>query len=265
MELLASIYWDISPEIVRLGPLEVRWYGLLWAISFIVGYQLISYIFRTENRSQKDVESITIWMVVGTVIGARLGHCLFYEPEYYLSNPLEMLKVWEGGLASHGAALGNLISIYIFSKIKKIDFIWTLDRVAIAIAPGAFFVRLGNFMNSEILGTEANIPWAVVFAKHDLIPRHPAQMYEGLCYLAIFIFLFIKYRKLKGNFPPGLFFGLFLTMVFSARFIIEFFKMDQTDFEAGLLLNMGQILSIPFVIVGLIFFFRARASKTKIQ
>lgn len=255
----AFITWDVSPEIFRIGSFAIRWYGLLFALSFVVGYQIISKIYADEKRTQKDMESLTITMIIGTIIGARLGHCFFYDPGYYLSNPAKILAVWEGGLASHGAAIGILLALwYYVRKRPKFTMLWVLDRVVIVVALAGFFIRLGNFFNSEILGRAAEVPWAVVFSRIDEIPRHPAQLYEAFSYLFIFVFLYFSYRKAEGNVAPGSFFGWFLVLVFGARFVIEFYKEVQSPFEAGLPLDMGQLLSIPFVLAGVYFLWKSK-------
>ena len=254
MDLLAYINWSVSPEIFKLGPFSIRWYGLLFALGFIVGYQIMFYIFKLEKKKQKDLEALTITMILGTVIGARLGHCLFYEPEYYLSHPIEILTVWHGGLASHGAAIGIALALwYYVRKRPDISMVWILDRIGIVTALAGCFIRLGNFFNSEILGSPADNPWSVVFTRIDQIPRHPAQLYESISYLAIFIILFLIYRGKKGKTAPGLLFGLFFLLVFGMRFIIEFFKDVQVDFERTMTLNMGQLLSIPLILIGIAF------------
>jgi prolipoprotein diacylglyceryl transferase len=203
-------------------------------------------------------------MIFGTVIGARLGHCLFYNPEYYLSNPIEIFKVWEGGLASHGAAIGILTAIYLFAKKKKnYPMLWTLDRIVIVVALAGTFIRLGNLFNSEIIGTPTEVSWAFVFTAVDDIPRHPAQLYESIAYFIIFlILLFIYYKGIEKN-KNGLLFGLFLLLVFTFRFFVEFLKENQSGFEESLVLNMGQLLSIPFVIVGIVFIIKSFNLKTK--
>lgn len=249
------INWDVSPEIFSLGPITVRWYGLLFATSFLIGFQIMTKIFANENKSEKDLDELLWFMLLGTVLGARLGHCLFYNPEYYLSNPLDILMVWKGGLASHGAAIGITIAIIIYSK-KKSDqsFLWVFDRVVITVALAGFFIRTGNLMNSEIIGKATDVPWAFQFVrayvKDPLTPRHPAQLYEALAYLAIFVILFLVYHKSYKKIKEGFLFGLFLILVFSARFIIEFLKENQSAFEQGMTLNMGQILSIPLILWG---------------
>jgi len=256
MNLIAQIHWGISPEIFSFSFLTLRWYGLLFAAGFVVGYRIMEWIFKKEGYDHKFLDNLTMTMVLSTVIGARLGHCLFYSPEYYLSNPIEILKVWEGGLASHGAAFGIILGLFIFVKrFSQFSFIWILDRIVITIALAGMFIRLGNLMNSEILGIPSDMPWAFVFENIDNIPRHPAQLYESIAYLFIFIFLFFKYKAKKAEIKSGLLFGSFLIGVFGARFILEYFKENQVAFEETMLLNMGQILSIPFVLIGLYFVF----------
>lgn len=260
------IYWNISPDIVTIGPFTIRWYGLLFALSFIVGFQIMTVIFKKENRSDEHLNDLIWYMLLGTVIGARLGHCLFYNPVYYLSNPLEILMVWKGGLASHGAAIGILTALFLFTKRnKEYTFLWLLDRIVITVALGGFFIRMGNLFNSEILGVQTDLPWAFIFASVDTVPRHPAQLYEAISYLIIFISLIIYYFRTKGKFKPGLIFGIFLTALFLVRFLIEFIKEDQTYFEQGMPLNMGQLLSIPFIIMGIYLIFRKDKKKIVIQ
>ncbi|MFP4368279.1 MAG: prolipoprotein diacylglyceryl transferase [Candidatus Kapaibacterium sp.] len=254
--LLAAIEWSVGPEIFSLGPLTIRWYGLLFALSFIAGYQIMDYIFRIEKMPHKALDKLAMTLVIGTIIGARLGHCLFYDPGYYLSNPIEILMIWKGGLASHGAAIGNLLAVWFFTQSRKdISYMWVMDRTVIVVALAAFFIRMGNFFNSEILGVPADVPWAVIFTRVDDTPRHPAQLYEAFTYLLIFAYLIIYYLKRKSGLMQGKLFGLFLTLVFTARFIIEFVKERQVDFELGLPLDMGQLLSIPFILIGLYFLF----------
>lgn len=198
-------------------------------------------------------------MILGTVIGARLGHCLFYEPSYYLSHPIEILKVWNGGLASHGAAIGILISVYLFTKkYKDFNYAWVLDRVVIVVALAGFFIRIGNFFNSEIIGLPTDLPWAVVFHRIDALPRHPSMLYESFSYMAIFIYLWSKYSKWKAETPKFAIFSRFLILVFSARFLIEFTKENQSLFENGMILNMGQLLSIPLILLGIFLYFKSK-------
>ncbi len=194
-------------------------------------------------------------MIIATVIGARLGHCLFYEPDKYLKNPIEILKIWEGGLASHGAAIAIILGIYIYARKTKIPMLWYLDRVVIFTAFAGTFIRLGNLMNSEIFGEITSLPWGFYFIRYydpqmGLDPRHPTQLYEALSYLTIFIILFRYYKRRLGKFENGQLFGYFLILVFGMRFLIEFLKVPQVSFEQGMTLNMGQLLSIPLILIG---------------
>ncbi|MBU0473904.1 MAG: prolipoprotein diacylglyceryl transferase [Bacteroidetes bacterium] len=257
--MFATITWSISPEIFSLGPIHIRWYGLLFASSFIVGFKIMERIFIKENKPMDDLNDLVWFMILGTVLGARLGHCLFYNPEYYLSNPLEILKVWKGGLASHGAAIGILTSIYFYSKKKKNQsFLWVMDRVVITVALAAFFIRMGNLFNSEIIGYPTDLPWGFIFTSVDNIPRHPAQLYEALFYLLSFAIIYYQYKKHDGKFKDGYLFGIFLILIFGFRIFVEFFKENQTYFEEGMILNMGQILSFPLVIAGIYFLYNSK-------
>ena len=260
------INWDVSPDIFSIGPITIRWYGLLFAMSFIVGYQIMVIIFKRENKSEQDLNDLVWYMILGTVLGARLGHCLFYNPDYYLSHPLEILQIWKGGLASHGAGIGIIAALILYSKKKKdISFLWIMDCVVITVALSGFFIRMGNLFNSEIIGKPTNGNWGFVFVSVDNIPRHPAQLYEAIAYLLIFIFLLSFYFRVKGKFKNGLLFGIFLISVFGFRFFVEFFKENQSPFEQNLFLNMGQLLSIPFVLLGIYFLFREDKKVIKLQ
>jgi phosphatidylglycerol---prolipoprotein diacylglyceryl transferase len=245
------IPWDPNPEIFKLGPFAVRWYGLLFASSFLFGYFIIRKMFRNEGVADEVLDRLTIYMAVGTVVGARLGHCLLYEPTFYLSHPLEILKVWHGGLASHGAAVGILAAVGLFAYKEKRGYFWTLDRIAIVVALAGFFIRTGNLMNSEIYGVETTLPWGFVFLRNnEVVPKHPTQIYEGLTYLFVFFLLLSMYWRKKGDVYQGLLISIFLILVFTARFFIEFVKEVQVPFESKMILNMGQVLSIPFVLLG---------------
>lgn len=390
MKYLTYIVWDPSPEIFNIGSWEMRWYGFLFALGFLISQQILFYIFRKEGKPERDVESMTFFMVVATILGARLGHVFFYEPEKYLSNPIDILKVWEGGLASHGAAIGILIAIYLYSNyLIRIDFgkfevkkrkrigqnyMWVVDRLVIVVALTGGLIRLGNFINSEIVGIKSSSDYGVVFArdaeeviltagngnieeveardfknseanaqgtidpsiekesiaqgsiKHpveleliftrgideamaqkiiedvveplfqqsqrlkkdlllpgerinytleqnrgimsatiiaDGIPRHPAQLYESISSFLIFILLFLIWKRKKEQTPPGLIFGIFLIVLFGLRFIYEFYKENQVDFENELVLNMGQILSIPLVLAGVIILINSFRTKSE--
>ncbi|HLP71572.1 MAG TPA: prolipoprotein diacylglyceryl transferase [Bacteroidales bacterium] len=249
---LSIIPWDVNPEIFRIGPLAVRWYGLLFASAFLFGYIIMNRIFKNENLGEAVLDRLTIYMAIGVVAGARLGHCFFYEPSYYLQHPLEILAIWRGGLASHGAAIGILIALWLFVRKEHKDYLWILDRIAIVVALSGFLIRMGNLMNSEIYGNETTLPWGFVFLRnHEVAPKHPTQIYEGLAYLFIFFLLYRIYWSKKGEHLQGLLISLLCILVFTARFFIEFLKEDQVAFEANMKLNMGQLLSIPFVLLGI--------------
>ena len=253
--VLEYITWNPDPEIFSIGNFAVRWYGVLFALGFLMGYFIMQDFFRREKIPLKILDQLTTYMVLATIIGARLGHCLFYEPEYYLRNPLDILKIWEGGLASHGGAIGIIIALYIFSRRNNVSYWWTLDRIAIVTALAGFFIRMGNLMNSEIFGKVTDLSWGFLFVRASdpslaVDPRHPTQIYEGLSYLIIFAVLMIIYYRTNGKFRDGLTISLFMILVFTARFFIEFLKEPQVGFERGMWLNMGQILSIPFILSG---------------
>lgn len=270
MGILNYITWDVSPEIFTLGPLTVRWYGLLFALGFVFGQRILSKIYVAEGRTEKDVDIITMYMIVGTVLGARLGHCLFYEPAYYLSNPIEILKIWEGGLASHGATVGILFSLFLFARKYQFNYLWVLDRIVIVVALGGALIRLGNLMNSEIIGKVTDAPWGFKFIRnHEVIngvaaslqPRHPAQLYEAISTFLLFLFTYWLWSKRKALTPNGSIFGWFVVILFTLRFLYEFLKENQVDSEDYLLqtigMNIGQLLSIPLVIIGIIILQRA--------
>lgn len=257
--ILSYIYWNVSPEIIKLGPISLRWYGLLFASGFVLGYLILTKVYKLEKKPKADLEQLSIYVIIGTVIGARLGHCLFYDPVYYLANPFEMVKVWEGGLASHGAAIGIITAIYLLTKKQKDKtMLWILDRVVIVVALAAVLIRLGNLFNSEIIGKATDVPWAFIFARVDDVPRHPAQLYEAIFYLISFIILYFVYYKTERKYKQGYIFGLFLILIFGFRFFVEFLKVEQSPFEKGMVLDMGQLLSIPFVIGGLYFMYRKK-------
>jgi phosphatidylglycerol:prolipoprotein diacylglycerol transferase len=249
---LLIVPWDVNPEIFRIGAFAVRWYGLLFASSFLFGYIIMIRIFKNENLDEAVLDRLTIYMAIGVIAGARLGHCLFYEPEYYMKHPLEILMIWHGGLASHGAAIGILIAVGMFVVKEKKGYFWALDRIAIVVALSGFFIRMGNLMNSEIYGVETTVPWGFVFLRnHEVAPKHPTQIYEGLAYLAIFFLLFYIYWRKKGKHIEGTLISLAIVLIFTSRFFIEFLKEDQVAFEAAMKFNMGQLLSIPFILLGL--------------
>jgi phosphatidylglycerol:prolipoprotein diacylglycerol transferase len=255
MFLLNYISWNPDPEIFSLGPLTVRYYGLLFAMAFLSGYYIIERMFKREDIPEMWLDKLFLYVVIATVVGARLGHVFFYGWDYYSQNPGEILAIWHGGLASHGAAIGILVAIYYYSKkVSKKPMLWIFDRLVVSIALAGVFIRLGNLMNSEIVGQVADVPWAFWFQRVDpetITPRHPTQIYEALAYLGTFVYLMFLYWKTNARLRQGLLFGVFLIGIFASRFVIEFVKADQEAFEAGMVINMGQILSIPFVVAGL--------------
>lgn len=246
------LIWNVDPEIFRLGPLAPRWYGLLFASGFLLGYLILLRIYRNERRSEQNLSSLLLYILLGTVIGARLGHVFFYQPDYYLARPWEIFMIWQGGLASHSGFAGVLIAIYFYlRKYRDMSFLELADRLTIPSLLAASLIRVGNFFNSEILGLPSNVPWAVVFLRVDAMPRHPAMLYEAGAYLLAFSALYLAYWKTRISHFPGRILGSSLTACFLARFMIEFVKEEQVPFEQGMLLNMGQLLSIPFMMAGI--------------
>lgn len=257
--LLDYVVWNASPDIFT-GPITVRWYGLMFAIGFLVGYNIVGRIFRHEGAPERWLGILLLWVLGATIIGARLGHVFFYEWAYYSQHPVDILKVWEGGLASHGGTIGIIIAVILFSIFTtKRSPMWTFDRLVIPVALVGGLIRLGNLMNSEIFGTATTLPWGFMFIRsrewqmlYSGQACHPTQIYEALCYFALFALLMWMYWKKNAEERPGLIFGVFLLGIFIPRFLIEFIKNDQVAFEADMTLNMGQLLSIPFIIGGII-------------
>jgi phosphatidylglycerol---prolipoprotein diacylglyceryl transferase len=254
---MTTFTWNISPVLLDFGSVQVRWYGLLFASGFLLGLQIMKKIYTLEAKDVQHLDTLMIYLVLGTVIGARLGHCLFYEPQYYLSNPLKILAVWQGGLASHGGGIGSLISLFLFTRKTETPFLWFLDRLCIPAALAGSLIRIGNFFNSEIIGTPVNLPWAVIFERIDPLPRHPVQIYEAISYFLIFVFLFFFYQKFRERFNPGILSGVLFVSVFTSRFFLEFVKTKQAVYSLGIPLNTGQLLSIPFIIAGTFLIFKA--------
>ncbi len=246
----ALFYWNADPALISLGPITIHWYGLMFALAFIIGLQIMRWIYAREQRNSSELDGLFLTVLAGTIIGARLGHVLFYDPAFYLSQPLEILKIWKGGLASHGGTLGIIIAVYLYSrKPEHPTSLWILDRFCMTAALGGAFIRIGNFFNSEIIGLPVN--GGVVFKHFDSLPRHPVQLYESLTYLLIFIIMFFIYKKTSSPLKDGRLFGLFLVMLFSARFFLEFFKIRQAHYAQATELSVGQWLSIPLVIYGI--------------
>ena len=286
--LLNYITWNVDPVLFSIGNLHVRWYGLLWALGFFIGYFIMKRIYKREHMAEDSLDKLLIYMLVSTIIGARLGHCLFYEPDYYLSNPLKMLAVWEGGLASHGGAIGILIGLWLYVRsynkskkektdLQRINYIWILDRIVVAVCLVGALIRVGNVFNHEIYGTPTSLPWGFVFLRgaeqfcgtvdnytacnawdapcppNEWLPCHPTGLYEAFfCLVAMGILLWMYYKRDLGNRQPGLMFGTFLIIIFGSRIGIEFLKNVQVDFERNMVFDMGQWLSVPFVIIGIV-------------
>ncbi len=247
------IHWNINPDAFSIGGLTVRWYGILYGCAFIASYYAFKELLKFDKLPDDFADRALVYMILGTVIGARIGDCFFYHPQYYLQHPLEIFAVWHGGLSSHGGACGILIALYLFARKMKKPYIWILDRVVIVIGVAGFFIRMGNLMNSEIYGIQTSLPWGFIFERHgESVPKHPTQIYEALYYALTYIVLRFVYRKCDNRPRPFLIFGLFLIMVFAFRFCIEFIKNPQEDFEESMRFNMGQWLSVPFIILGVI-------------
>ena len=285
--ILNYITWNVDPVLFHLGSLQVRWYGLLWALGFLIGYFIMKRIYQREKMAEDALDKLLIYMLVSTVVGARLGHCLFYEPDYYLSNPLKIFAVWEGGLASHGGAIGILIGLWLYvrsyNKSKKekndlqhINYIWILDRIVVAVCLVGALIRVGNVINHEIYGTPTSLPWGFVFMRgaeqfcgtvdnytacnawdapcppSEWLPCHPTGLYEAFfCLVAMGILLWMYYKRDLGHKQPGLMFGTFLVIIFGSRICIEFLKNVQVEFERNMVFDMGQWLSVPFVLIGI--------------
>ena len=287
MTIPAYILWN--PDIVAfsLGPIEVRWYSLLWCIGLFAVYQLMHYLFKEQKLGEDKFEPMFVYCFLGILIGARLGHCLFYEPEYFLSHPVEMFlpirKFADGewhftgyeGLASHGGTLGLMLAIILYCRKVKLNLMHVLDNVAIVTPICACAIRLGNLMNSEIIGRPTDVPWAFIFQRVDMQPRHPGQLHEALCYAVFFFIGWAIYRRsldIKGvnkdkkplfdiRVGSGFYFGLCIFLIFLSRIFIEFTKENQVDFESSMTFNMGQLLSVPFVLLGLYCMFGGKYCK----
>ncbi len=256
LNLLNFIYWNADPVLFSFGPLSVRWYGLAFAVGFISGYYIVARMFRHEGAPERWLGILLTYVVVATIVGSRLGHVFFYEWDYYSSHPAEILKIWNGGLASHGGTIGNIIAVFLFSWIvAKKPASWTFDKLVIPIALVGGLIRLGNLMNSEIYGGPTTLPWGFVFMRNgETVPAHPTQIYEALCYLALFGLLMWMYWKRNAEERPWLITGVFFIGIFLPRFLIEYLKNVQVASEYGMIaeygMNLGQMLSIPFIAIG---------------
>ena len=264
------IHWHVNPELFHIGPLSIRWYSLLFVSGFILGWYIFRYFFRREAVPEKLLDPLLYTLLIATVVGARLGHCLFYQPDYYLGSWKgfwEIFMPWKGGLASHGGAIALLLGMWWFSarygKKNHFDFLWIMDRLVITVAFAGAFIRLGNLFNSEIYGDVTSLPWGVIFdLRGETEPKHPTQIYESLSYLILGLGLLWTYRKRLDKMYRGAFFGIFLIGCFGMRFLIEFIKEPQVGFEENMVLTMGQLLSIPFIIAGIALIAYAQVKKT---
>lgn len=271
--ILDFITWTADPALTDnflwLGR-EVRWYGVFFAIGFLLGYKIEERILNNDNAPAEWLDKLFMYVIIATVVGARLGHCLFYDWTYYSANPIDILKIWEGGLASHGGAFGIIIAILIYSrKVTTKSALWTFDRLVVPVALVGALIRLGNLMNHEIYGHATSLPWGFRFVENFAqwhyrgaeplftAPSHPTQIYEAICYLITFAVLMFLYWKRKAGEREGLIFGSFFIGIFLSRFLLEFIKNDQENFEAAMTLNMGQWLSVPFILTGIYLIVRA--------
>lgn len=263
------VHWNVDPAILRIGGFELRWYSLLFVAGFVLGWFIFQGFFRREKISEKLLDPLLYTLLICTIVGARLGHCLFYQPDYYLGSWegfWEIFMPWKGGLASHGGTIALLLGMWWFARRygrkEDFDFVWILDHLAIAVAFAAFFIRLGNLFNSEIYGGPTDLPWGFVYERNgETVPKHPTQLYEGLTYLLLGFVLYALYHWRLDKLYRGSFVGIFLVVCFGSRFLIEFVKNPQVEFEESMLLNMGQLLSIPFVLLGIGFLVYAYVKK----
>lgn len=262
---LSYITWDADPDIFVIPFLNhpVRWYGLSWALGFLFSQQIMYYIYKRDGRPRGEVDTLTLYMIVAAIAGARLGHVLFYDPVEFFKQPWRIFATWEGGLASHGGAIGILTALYFFARKTNVKYLWIVDRLVIVSALTGCLIRLGNLMNSEMIGLPTTLPWGFIFTSIDDIPRHPAQLYEAIYCFLLFMLLFGLYYRKGRTLNDGFLTGLFLVILFSLRFVDEFFKINQEPFEDGLILNMGQILSMPFVTAGIVILIISRRNKSE--
>ncbi len=269
MSDILFVNWNVDPEIFRLGGFAVRWYGLLFVAGFVLGWFIFRWFFRREGVKEDLLDSLLITLLVGTIVGARLGHCLFYQPDYYFGSWqgfLEFFMPWKGGLASHGGTIALILAMWWYARKygrrNDFDFVWLLDHLAIATAFAAAFIRLGNLFNSEIYGVATDLPWGFVFERNgETVPKHPTQIYEALSYLLLGIGLITLYWKKLDKTYRGTYIGIFFIVCFGMRFLIEFIKNPQVEFEQTMTLNMGQLLSIPFILLGIGFLIYACVKK----
>ncbi|AZA82733.1 prolipoprotein diacylglyceryl transferase [Chryseobacterium lactis] len=274
---LLYINWDINPEIINILGIPLKYYGLLFLAGLVLCFNILKTVYKKENLSMQAHEALFSYALIGILVGARLGHCIFYDFDYYSQHPLEIfLPIQKGvdgayhftgfaGLASHGGGIGLIIMLLIYARKYSIPFMTVLDAIAIVLPLGGTFIRLANLMNSEIIGVPTNVPWAFIFRQVDDLPRHPAQLYEAISYLIIFSVVYFMYKKNIISIGKGFYFGMSILLIFIMRILIEFIKVDQVEFEHGMQLNMGQILSIPFILLGLFFIVKSIMEKGKIK
>lgn len=263
---LLYILWNPDLEILRIGNFAIRWYSTCWLIGLALAYFIVKWLYKDQKVKDAYFEPLFIYCFLGILIGARLGHCLFYQPEYFLSSWTHVIEMflpihqmadgsWKftgyEGLASHGGTIGLMVALYLYYRKTGMNLWHVLDDIAIATPITAYFIRLGNLMNSEIIGTPTNVPWAFIFERVDMTPRHPGQLYEAIAYFFIFFVMLHFYKRTSKEVGTGFYFGLCLTLIFTFRFFIEYTKDIQVDFESGMIFNMGQLLSIPFIILGI--------------
>jgi len=263
--MMSFILWNVRSTV--FPGLEIpKWYGLCWALGIFLGYQVMLFIYKKEGRSPDQLDRLATYIILGTLIGARLGHIIFYDPIYYLHHPIEILPIrlsphfeFTGlaGLASHGGGTGIFLATYFYSRKYRENYLEILDRLAIVVALVGAFIRFGNLMNSEMIGIPSGVPWAFIFSAVDNVPRHPAQLYESIFCMLLFMLTFSIWKRKPDKFKNGLLLGILLTLLFSFRFFDEFLKIDQEAFEGNLFINMGQILSIPFILIGLLLVLRS--------
>lgn len=276
MNPLLYILWNPDLVAVRIGGFALRWYSLCWLLGLLAAFLIVRKLYKEQKIKPELFDPLFIYCFIGILIGSRLGHCLFYEPDYFLSSGRHMVEMvlpirfmadvsWRftgyEGLASHGGTIGLIIALWLYVRRTKVNLWRVLDNVAIATPVTACLIRLGNLMNSEIIGKATDVPWAFVFERVDLLPRHPGQLYEAIAYAVFFFVGWYLYRKQPQRVGTGFFFGLCITLIFTARFFIEFTKDIQEEFEASMLLNMGQLLSLPFIALGLVCMFCPKVTK----
>jgi prolipoprotein diacylglyceryl transferase len=250
---------------LSLGQLEIRWYGVIYALGFFIAINIIGKTFQHDGAPEEWLDTVFIYFILAVIIGSRLGHVFFYDWAYYSQHPAEIFMVWRGGLASHGGAAAMILTAWLLTKyMTKVSFFWLTDRVFVGSAFVACLIRIGNLMNSEIVGKATGTDWGFIFAAlGEDFPRHPAQLYEAIAYFTIFIISILIYKKHKDMIGSGFYFGFCLATIFTFRFFVEFCKEVQVDFEEGMALDMGQILSIPFMLIGAYFIYRGIKLKIK--